>query len=182
MFRFTIGRNHEVSIEQGDLTRSPVDAIVNAANERMLGGGGVDGAIHRAAGPELREACLRVPEVRPGVRCPTGEARITPGFGLLAAYVIHAVGPVYRSARASAGLLAAAHRSSLELAVAHGLRSIAFPAISCGAYGYPLDEAAPIALATCRDHAGSLAEIRFVLFGEEPYRAWLRAAHALGSR
>ncbi len=169
----------QLIIQQGDLTKVRVDAIVNAANERMLGGGGVDGAIHRAAGPELLEACRAVPEVRPGVRCPTGEARITPGFRLPASYVIHTVGPVYRSPDHSAPLLRAAHRSSLELANAHGLRSIAFPAISCGVYGYPLDEAAPLAIETCRNHVGELIEIRFVLFSNETLQAWLQAAGRL---
>ncbi|HSN85079.1 MAG TPA: O-acetyl-ADP-ribose deacetylase, partial [Polyangiales bacterium] len=130
-----------IEIVHGDLTQQAVDAIVNAANQKMLGGGGVDGAIHRAAGPELLEACRKVPEVRPGVRCPTGEARITPGFGLRARHVIHTVGPVYRGRPADAALLGSAYRSALELAVEHGLRSVAFPAISCGVYGYPLDEA-----------------------------------------
>jgi O-acetyl-ADP-ribose deacetylase (regulator of RNase III) len=168
-----------VVVEEGDLTRARVDAIVNAANERMLGGGGVDGAIHRAAGPELLEACRRIPEVRPGVRCPTGEARITPGFGLSARHVIHTVGPIYSSREVSAPLLTAAFRSSLALANEHGLQSVAFPAISCGVYGYPLEEAASISLRTCTDHAGSLTEIRFVLFGEAAHRTWLEAARAM---
>jgi O-acetyl-ADP-ribose deacetylase len=177
--RFPLTAQSTLIVEEGDLTRAAVDALVNAANERMLGGGGVDGAIHRAAGPALREACLRVPEVRPGVRCPTGEARITPGFGLPARHVIHTVGPVYESAPASAPLLASAFRSSLALANEHALRSIAFPAISCGVYGYPLEEAAPISIRTCRDHAGALAEIRFVLFGDAAYQAWRAAARSL---
>ena len=168
-----------LAVERGDITRAQVDAIVNAANQRMLGGGGVDGAIHRAAGPELRRACERVPEVAPGVRCPTGEARITPGFRLPARFVIHTVGPVYRSAAASAPLLAAAYRSSLALANEQRLRSIALPAISCGVYGYPLEEAAPLSIRTCRDHAGALEEIRFVLFDERTYRVWLEAAREI---
>ncbi|MFQ5746574.1 MAG: O-acetyl-ADP-ribose deacetylase [Gemmatimonadota bacterium] len=132
-----------VEIVGGDITRLEVDAIVNAANERMLGGGGVDGAIHRAAGPQLKDACRAIPEVRPGVRCPTGESRITPGFRLPARYVIHAVGPVWRGGGSGeAGRLASCYRSALELAREHGLRSIAFPAISCGVYGYPPDRAA----------------------------------------
>jgi O-acetyl-ADP-ribose deacetylase (regulator of RNase III) len=145
----------------------------------MLGGGGVDGAIHRAAGPELVEACRAVPQVRPSVRCPTGEARITAGFRLPAAHVIHTVGPVYRSADVSAPLLESAHRSSLELANENSLRSIAFPAISCGAYGYPLEEAAPLSIETCRTHAAGLAEVHFVLFGAETLGAWSRAAKAI---
>jgi len=136
---------------QGDITTLEVDAIVNAANQRMLGGGGVDGAIHRAAGPELYEACLKVPEVRPGVRCPTGEARITPGFRLPAKFVIHTVGPVYRDGRhGEPGLLAACYRNSLALAAENHCRSIAFPCISTGVYGYPIEEATRIAIREVR--------------------------------
>ncbi|HKH70823.1 MAG TPA: O-acetyl-ADP-ribose deacetylase, partial [Vicinamibacterales bacterium] len=132
-------------VVRGDITKLDVDAIVNAANTGLLGGGGVDGAIHRAAGPELLAACRALSEVRPGVRCPTGEARITPGFRLKARYVIHAVGPVWNGGEFhEPELLASCYRSSLILARAHGLRSIAFPAISCGIYGYPLDHAAMI--------------------------------------
>jgi O-acetyl-ADP-ribose deacetylase (regulator of RNase III) len=165
-----------LTIVAGDLTTQAVDAIVNAANERMLGGGGVDGAIHAAAGPELVAACREVPEVRPDVRCPTGEARITPGFRLPARWVIHTVGPVYRSAQASAPLLASAHASSLRLAREHGVRTIAFPAISCGVYGYPLDEAAAVAIDACAAHARGLEEVRFVLYGARAYDAWARYA------
>jgi O-acetyl-ADP-ribose deacetylase (regulator of RNase III) len=137
----------KIDVIRGDITTLAVDAIVNAASERMLGGGGVDGAIHRAAGPELLEACRAVPEVAAGVRCPTGEARITPGFRLCARQVIHAVGPVWRGGSdGEPRLLASAYRSSLELAREHGLRSIAFPAISCGVYGYPIPLAAGIAV------------------------------------
>jgi O-acetyl-ADP-ribose deacetylase (regulator of RNase III) len=136
-----------VEVIQGDITTLAVDAIVNAANERMLGGGGVDGAIHRAAGPELLDACRRTPEVRPGVRCPTGEARITPGFLLPARYVVHTAGPVWHGGRhGEADLLASCYRNSLVLARDHGVRSLAFPAISCGIYGYPIDQAATIAV------------------------------------
>lgn len=163
-------------VQEGDLTRAEVDAIVNAANQRMLGGGGVDGAIHRAAGPELRAACEAVPEVHPDVRCPTGEARITPGFRLPARHVIHTVGPVYSRPEKSAPLLRAAYRASLELANAHGLASVAFPAISCGVYGYPADEAAAISIETCAAHAGALHEVRFVLFGAAMYGVWRAAA------
>lgn len=164
-----------VQILQGDLTKEATDAIVNAANQRMLGGGGVDGAIHRAAGPALLEACLAVPEVRPGVRCPTGEARITPGFDLLARYVIHAVGPRYGGRPRDAELLASAFRSSLELAVRHGLRSIAFPALSCGIYGYPTHEAAAISAQVVREQPWNLDEIRFVLFSNDVFAAWTHA-------
>jgi O-acetyl-ADP-ribose deacetylase len=140
-----------IDVVRGDITRLQVDAIVNAANERMLGGGGVDGAIHRAAGPELLAACRVIPEVRSGVRCPTGEARLTPGFRLPARYVIHTVGPVWRGgAHGEAELLASCYRCSLELARGEGLRSIAFPAISCGVYGYPIEDAAEIAVREVR--------------------------------
>ncbi len=178
MERFELTKTCTLVVREGDITKEDADAIVNAANERMLGGGGVDGAIHRAAGKELLEACRKIPEVRPGVRCPTGEARITPGFALRARHVIHTVGPVYSSPEKSAPLLRAAYRSSLALANEHGLRTIALPAISCGVYGYPADEAAAIAIDTCREHAGALQEIRFVLFGEAMYRTWCEAARA----
>ncbi|MBQ3288698.1 MAG: O-acetyl-ADP-ribose deacetylase [Kiritimatiellae bacterium] len=136
-----------IKIIQGDITTLAVDAIVNAANQVMLGGGGVDGAIHRAAGHELYEACLTMPEVRPGVRCPTGEARITPGFRLPAKFVIHTVGPVYRDGQhGEPEKLAACYRNSLALAAENGCHSIAFPCISTGIYGYPKEEAAAIAV------------------------------------
>ena len=136
-----------IKIIQCDITTLAVDAIVNAANERMLGGGGVDGAIHRAAGPELYKACLKVPEVRPGVRCPTGEARITPGFNLPAKFVIHTVGPVYRDGQhGEPEKLAACYRNSLALAAENGCKSSAFPCISTGIYGYPKEAAAQIAV------------------------------------
>ena len=154
-----------VTIVRGDITDASVDAIVNAANETLLGGGGVDGAIHAAAGPELLEACRALPEVSPGVRCPTGEARITPGFALPAKHVIHTVGP-----RASMPdreqLLKSAFESSLRLATEHGLRSVAFPAISCGVYGYPPREAAQRAAEVVADGDWDLDEIRFVLFSD----------------
>ncbi|MCZ7677593.1 MAG: O-acetyl-ADP-ribose deacetylase [Sandaracinaceae bacterium] len=164
-----------ITIVRGDITKAEVDAIVNAANERMLGGGGVDGAIHRAAGPELLEACRAVPEVRPGVRCPTGEARVTPGFALPAKYVIHTVGPRYSMPSAPA-LLASAFRSSLTLASDHAdVRTVALPAVSCGVYGYPIEEAAAIALRVAREREWALDEIRFVLFGESDRAAFERA-------
>lgn len=140
---------------QADITGVEADAIVNAANETLLGGGGVDGAIHRAAGPALLQACRALPQVRPGVRCPTGEARITPGFGLPTQSVIHTVGPVWRGGNAGEpGLLAACYRNSLALAAEHGIERIAFPAISCGVYGYPIDQAVQIAVDTVRAWTG----------------------------
>jgi O-acetyl-ADP-ribose deacetylase (regulator of RNase III) len=163
----------QIEVFQGDITTIAVDAIVNAANERMLGGGGVDGAIHLAAGPELLEACRAIPEVRPGVRCPTGEARITPGFHLAARLVIHTVGPVWRGGRhGEPELLARCYRSSLALARERGLRSIAFPAISCGIYGYPIDDAAAIAVREVRAFAGRAL---LVAFDEEVHAALCHA-------
>jgi O-acetyl-ADP-ribose deacetylase len=154
-----------IEIVRADITRLQVDAIVNAANERMLGGGGVDGAIHRAAGPELYEACLAIPEVRPGVRCPTGESRITPGFKLPARRVIHTAGPVWHGGRQrEAELLASCYRSALALAREHQVRSIAFPAISCGVYGYPLEKAAAIAVGEVRAHGIGFDRILLVAF------------------
>jgi O-acetyl-ADP-ribose deacetylase len=142
-----VSANLRIHIVVGDITRQQVDAIVNAANERMLGGAGVDGAIHAAAGPELLEACRAVPEVRPGVRCPTGESRITSGFRLPARFVVHTVGPVWRGGKArESEVLAACYRSSLELAFSHGARSIAFPCISTGAFGFPITPACEIAV------------------------------------
>lgn len=141
-----------LDVVTGDITKQAVDVIVNAANERMLGGGGVDGAIHRAAGPELLAACRAVPELRPGVRCPTGQARITPAFRLPARYVVHTVGPVWRGGTADEpALLASCYRESIRLATEHGATSIAFPAISCGVYGYPVEDAAIIAAREARE-------------------------------
>jgi O-acetyl-ADP-ribose deacetylase (regulator of RNase III) len=135
-----------VSVQLGDITAIEVDAIVNAANEWLLAGGGVDGAIHDAAGPDLLEACRRIPEVRPGVRCPTGQARITPGFNLPARFVIHTVGPVWRGGRnGERELLAACYRNVLQLCPANDIQTLAIPAISCGAFGFPVREAASIA-------------------------------------
>jgi O-acetyl-ADP-ribose deacetylase len=165
-----------------DLTTMNVDAIVNAANETMVGGGGIDGAIHRWAGRELEEACRAVPEVRPGVRCPTGEARITPGFRLSARHVIHTVGPIWQGGqRREPELLASCYRSSLELAREHGLRSIAFPAISCGAFRYPLDQAASIAVREVRAFLANdttLERVLLVAFSDEGHAALRRAAGA----
>ncbi len=148
----------------GDITTLAVDAIVNAANERMLGGGGVDGAIHAAAGPELFRACAEVPEVRPGVRCPTGQARITAGFRLPARYVVHTVGPVWHGGRhGEAELLASCYASSLELARATGASSVAFPAISTGVFGYPIRAASQVAVRVCLDFLSRAAAFEKII-------------------
>ena len=168
-------RSTVIEVIRGDITTIEVDAIVSAANERMLGGGGVDGAIHRAAGRQLYEACLAVPEVRPGVRCPTGESRITPGFNLSARHVIHTVGPIWRGGgHGEAELLASCYRSALALAQQHQARSIAFPAISCGVYGYPLDEAAAIAVRETRVRETEFDRIVHVAFDDEVHAALIR--------
>lgn len=147
-----------IRVWQGDITTLAVDAIVNAANETLLGGGGVDGAIHRAAGPDLLAECRRIGG------CPTGEARITGGYRLPARHVIHTVGPVWRGGDAGEDdLLASAYRNSLLLAQAHDLASIAFPAISTGIYGFPADRAAAIAADTIRGHRAAL-QVTLVAF------------------
>ncbi len=178
MKRYPMTPQATLVLQPGDITQVRVQAIVNAANQRMLGGGGVDGAIHRAAGPDLLAACKQVPQISPRVRCPTGQARITPGFALPAPWVIHTVGPVYRGPE-SRQLLASCYRSSLKLAAEHEIKTIAFPAISCGVYGYPVDDAASVALEICRDNAEYYSEIRFVLFDPSAHAAWQAAADRL---
>ncbi|XXG42756.1 hypothetical protein AAC387_Pa01g2951 [Persea americana] len=181
--RFSISPSSLVVIQKGDITKWSVDgvsdAIVNAANERMLGGGGVDGAIHRAAGPELRAACWDVPEVRPNVRCPTGEARITPGFRLPVSNVIHTVGPIYHTDDHPKVSLQSAYRNCLKLANENNIQYIAFPAISCGVYGYPFKDASIIAISTVKEFAGDFKEVHFVLFSDDIYNVWVENAKEL---
>jgi O-acetyl-ADP-ribose deacetylase len=154
-------------VVQGDITGETVDAIVNAANSSLLGGGGVDGAIHRAAGPELLEACRALHG------CPTGDAKATPGFRLPARWVIHTVGPVWRGGAAGeADLLASCYRRSLEVADELGARSVAFPAISTGVYGYPAEEAATVAVDTIRATATSVDLVRLVAFDDRTRRLY----------
>jgi O-acetyl-ADP-ribose deacetylase (regulator of RNase III) len=165
-----------MAVVSGDITKLAVDAVVNAANSTLLGGGGVDGAIHRAAGPELLAECRGLGG------CPTGEARITRGYRLPARHVIHAVGPVWRGGAAGEpALLAACYRNSLALAAAHGARRIAFPAISCGVYGYPFDQAAAIAVretATFLGGAPVPERVIFAAFGEAILAAYAAALRA----
>jgi len=155
----------QIEVLYGDITMLAVDAIVNAANQAMSGGGGVDGAIHRAAGPELPIACSAIPMVRPYVRCPTGEARITPGFRLPARWIIHTAGPVWQGGRAGEPeQLANCYRASLRLAAQHGIASIAFPAISCGVFGYPPEKAVAIAVRSVRESTHPPARLIFCAF------------------
>jgi len=148
-----------LTVVTGDLTAQAVDAVVNAANEGLRRGGGVCGAIFAAAGPGLDAACA------PLAPCPTGDARVTPGFGLPARFIVHAVGPVWQGGHADEpALLARAYRRAIEVATGVAARSVAFPAISTGIFGYPLEDAAEVAVATVRATAGSLDEVRFVCF------------------
>jgi len=162
-----------LAIAEGDITKLDVDAVVNAANDRLAPGGGVCGAIHRAAGPELAEACRKIGG------CPTGEARLTPGFKLKAKFVIHAVGPVWNGGKENEdALLASAYRRSLELAREHRAASIAFPAISTGIYGYPLARATGIAVRTVADFLranDSPARVVFACFGSDAIETYRKA-------
>ena len=167
-----------IEVIQGDITRLKVDAIVNAANSSLLGGGGVDGAIHRAAGPRLLAVCRAVGG------CPTGEARITPGFGLPAKWVIHAVGPVCRGGgQGEDELLAGCYRNALALAKEHGVKTIAFPAISTGAYGFPIERAARIAVREVAAHLArdaTIERVTLICRGEESYRVHQDALAEIG--
>ena len=180
--RYRVGRG-ELVLTVGDITREKTEAIANAANGGLLGGGGVDGAIHRAAGSDLLEACRKVKKTLPDGRLATGGAVLTPGFLLPARYVIHCVGPIYDQAGARAPkLLESCYVEALRLCRENGIRSVSFPSISTGIYGYPVDEAAPVALGAIRR---ALAEhdlpheVKMVLFGDDVYRSYLAAAEQL---
>lgn len=166
-----------LSLTKGDITREETDAIVNAANSRLAGGGGVDGAIHRAGGPKIMEECRKIGG------CPTGSAVITIGGNLKAKYVIHTVGPIYRDgARNEAKLLVSAYKSSLELAIKNNVKSVSFPSISTGTYGYPISEAAEIALKTVIDFIKAnkgLSLVRFVLFSDKDFDVYKKALEKL---
>ena len=176
MVRVNVDRS-TLELVEGDITHQPTDAIVNAANSGLRGGGGVDGAIHRAGGPAIMEECRKIGG------CPTGQARITTGGQLPARYVIHAVGPVYRGGdRGEPELLASAYRNSLRVADEHGLKSISFPSLSTGVYGYPMDQAARIALKTVVDYlkGGTILEqVIFVLYGSSAFSAYEEALEEL---
>jgi O-acetyl-ADP-ribose deacetylase (regulator of RNase III) len=172
-----------LELVEGDITNQDTEAIVNAANPSLLGGGGVDGAIHRAGGPEILAECRKLGG------CDTGDAKITTGGRLRARHVIHTVGPVYwrEGAERAAELLASAYQRSLEVAAENGVRSVAFPSISTGAYGYPMDEAAPIALQTVMDYLAAQEEtelelVRFVLYGRKATQIYQRALAQLTER
>jgi O-acetyl-ADP-ribose deacetylase (regulator of RNase III) len=165
-----------IEVRQGDITQLDVNAIVNAANTSLLGGGGVDGAIHRAAGPELLEECRRIGG------CPTGEARITRGYKLRARHVIHTVGPVYRGRPQDRELLANCYRNSLTLAVQNRIATIAFPAISCGVYGYPIEAACQVAVTTAIEVMAanpSIQKLVFILFSAADLEIYLHYVDAL---
>jgi O-acetyl-ADP-ribose deacetylase len=175
----TTSWKQRVEVVQGDITRQAVDAIVNAANESLLGGGGVDGAIHRAAGPRLLEECRTLGG------CQTGQAKITKGYDLLAKWVIHTVGPIWRGGHYQEDeLLAMCYSNSMALAVQHSVRTIAFPAISTGVYGFPLERATHIAIAeikTFLTQNSSIEQVKFVCFGESAYQCYLDALDRLTS-
>ena len=164
-----------IELMQGDITEQCVDAIVNAANSSLLGGGGVDGAIHRRGGPEILEECRRLRAERYAAGLPTGQAVATTGGWLPARWVIHTVGPVYRAGEDRSGLLASSHTESLRVADELGARVVAFPAISTGVYGYPLDEAAAVAVAAVGGAMTGVEEVRFVLFDADAFAAFEQA-------
>jgi len=164
-----------IELVRGDITQQDVDAIVNAANSSLLGGGGVDGAIHRKGGPEILAECREIRRTRYPQGLPTGQAVATTAGDLPARWVIHTVGPVYARSDDPPGELASCHIESLRLADELGVAAVAFPAISTGAYGYPLEEAAPVAVRAVREAQTAVAEVRFVLFGRDAFGAFERA-------
>ncbi|MFF6911693.1 O-acetyl-ADP-ribose deacetylase [Streptomyces sp. NPDC012466] len=161
-----------IELVQGDITRESVDAIVNAANSSLLGGGGVDGAIHRRGGPAILEDCRRLRAAHLGKGLPTGQAVATTAGDLDARWVIHTVGPVFSTTEDRSGLLASCYRESLRVAAELGARTVAFPAISTGVYGWPMDDGARIAVETVRAADTTVEEVRFVLFDERAYEAF----------
>jgi O-acetyl-ADP-ribose deacetylase (regulator of RNase III) len=184
---FSLSARCTLALSLGDITRwqghDPKTGVryqrcvvVNAANETLLGGGGVDGAIHRAAGPGLLDECRQFEELRPGVRCEPGQAKVTSGHQLPASQVIHTVGPRYVSDAVSAPVLMACYRASIEAAEGHKIQAIAFPAISCGAFGYPNPAAAEIAVRACARPGSQLQLIEFVLFDSRLFDIWSEAA------
>lgn len=170
----------KVTLVQGDITRQKVDALVNAANEGLRGGGGVDGAIHRAGGPEIMRECDEIRRRQGG--CPTGTAVVTGAGNLPADWVIHTVGPIWRGGhQGEPELLAAAYRSSLEAAREKGVRTVAFPSISTGVYGYPIQKAAPLAIKTVKEHLEHFDEVRFVLFSDADFEIYQEALEKEGA-
>jgi O-acetyl-ADP-ribose deacetylase len=164
-----------ITLVQGDITEQDVDAVVNAANSSLMGGGGVDGAIHRRGGPAILEECKRIRSERYPDGLPTGRAVATTAGDLPARWVIHTVGPVYAKSEDRSGLLASCHTESLKVADELGARTVAFPAISTGVYGYPVEEAAPVAIRAVREADTRVEEVRFVLFDRATYEAFDRA-------
>jgi O-acetyl-ADP-ribose deacetylase (regulator of RNase III) len=165
----------KVELVKGDITEQPVDAVVNAANSSLMGGGGVDGAIHRKGGPPIKEECKNIRAEQYPDGLPTGQAVATTGGSLPAKWVIHTVGPVYAKSQDRSDLLASCHTESLKVADDLGAETVAFPAISTGVYGYPLDEAAPVAIKAVTTANTKVREVRFVLFDDRSYSAFERA-------
>jgi O-acetyl-ADP-ribose deacetylase len=173
-------RTPEITLHRGDITAAEVDAVVNAANSGLMGGGGVDGAIHRAGGPAILEACRELRRTTLPDGLPTGQAVATTAGDLPARWVIHTVGPVYAKSQDRSHLLASAYRESLRVADEIGAATVAFPAVSAGVYGWPLDDAARIALTAVREAKTAVREARFVLFSDEVYATFAREAQSNG--
>ncbi|HWN28709.1 MAG TPA: O-acetyl-ADP-ribose deacetylase [Actinomycetospora sp.] len=170
----------EITLHRGDITTAEVDAVVNAANSGLLGGGGVDGAIHRKGGPAILEACRELRRTTLPDGLPTGQAVATTAGDLPARWVIHTVGPVYAKSEDRSHLLASAYRESLRVADEVGARTVAFPAVSAGVYGWPLDDAARIAVTTVKETESAVREARFILFSDQVYEAFVRADQSSG--